>query len=145
MVAARAVELIREGDWRDARDRDNLQAAIESRGLWGGEVILLAESFGQAHVVRSLGFVSALESGHSIMVNVAPSNGNLNGGHEVVLTKALEYGGETFLTVEDSYQGPLRRLFFTCDEFDTILQERGVVFQPDAGTTPRLLQGGNDH
>ena len=53
VAAARAAELIRQGEWRDADERANPQKAIEKRGLTGGEVVMLAEAFGQVEVVSS--------------------------------------------------------------------------------------------
>lgn len=144
VVATRATELIRQGNWREASDRANPQAAIEHKGLTGGEVVMLAESFGQAEVVPSSDFAKTLNAGRPVMVNVVPPGGNLNSGHEVVLTKTFQHGGETWFEMMDSYQGPLRRLFLSSKELSTILQENGVAYRPEPGMTPNLLRDGGD-
>jgi hypothetical protein len=136
VVAARATELIRQGNWRAATDRADPQTAIERGGLTGGEVIMLAESFGQAEVVPSSDFVKTLNAGRTVMINVVP-------GHEVVLTNTFQHGGETWFVMMDSNQGPQRRLFLTSKELNTILLEKGVAFRPEPGTTPTLLRAGD--
>lgn len=138
VAAARAAKLIAEGRWRSAADRANPQKAIEDRGLIGGEVLMLAEAFGEAEVVPSTGFASTLSAGRRIMVNVLPSGGS--GAHEVVLTKTFQHGGEPWFELMDSNQGPVRRLYLSAKELGTILQERGVAFRPDAKTTAPLLR-----
>jgi hypothetical protein len=140
VVAARATELISLGDWRSAEDRANPQAALEKRGLTGGEVILLAESFGQAEVIPRSAFEKTLSEGRPIMLNVVPPDGNWNRGHEVVLTKTFQYQNDTWFEIMDSNQGPQRRLYLTRKELDIIIQENGVAFRPEPGTTPRLLR-----
>lgn len=140
VVAARATELIRQGDWRSAQDRANPQAAIEKGGLTGGEVILLAESFGQAEVIPRSAFEKTLNEGRPIMINVVPPDGNWNRGHEVVLTKTFQYQNDTWFEIMDSNQGPQRRIYLTRKELDIIIQENGVAFRPEPDTTPRLLR-----
>ncbi len=101
-------------------------------------MIMLAESFGQAEVVRSSDFAKTLNEGRPVLVNVVPKGGI--GGHEVVLTKAFQYDGESWYEMMDSNQGPLERLYLSGKELNTIVQENGVPFRPDPGTTPRLLR-----
>lgn len=145
VVAARAAKLIGEGEWRNAAERANPQKTIERKGLIGGEVVMLTEALGQAEVVASTDFAKTLKGGRPVMVNVVPENGDVKSGHEVVLTKAFQHGGETWYEMMDSNQGPQRRLYLSAKELNTILQEKGVAFRPDSGTTPRLLRanGGN--
>ena len=76
VVAARAAELIRQGNWHNADDRANPQGVIETRGLNGGEVVMLAEIFGHAAVVRSTDFARSLTEGHPVMVDLVPMNGD---------------------------------------------------------------------
>lgn len=73
-------------------------------------------------------------------MNVVPEDGNVEGGHEVVLTKAFQHSGETWYEIMDSNQGPQRRLYLSAKELNTILQENGVTFRPEPGTTPKLLR-----
>jgi hypothetical protein len=40
----------------------------------------------------------------------------------------------------DSNQGPERRLFLSSKELNTMLQEKGVAYRPESGTTPALLR-----
>lgn len=138
VVAARANKLIGEGEWRDAAVRANPQKAIEQKGLIGGEVVMLAEAFGQVEVVPSTAFAKTLKEGRPVMVNVVPQSGNVEGGHEVVLTKAFQHGGETWYEMMDSNQGAQRRLYLSSKELNTMLQENGVAFRPDPKTTPKL-------
>ena len=140
VAAARAAKLIGEGEWRDAPERANPQKAIEQNGLMGGEVVMLAEAFGQAEVVPSSSFAKTLREGRPVMVNVVPQDGNVDSGHEVVLTKAFQHGGETWYEMMDSNQGPQRRLYLSDKELNIMLQEKGVAFRPDPGTTPKLLR-----
>ncbi len=142
VVAARATELIRQGNWRMADERANPQAMIEKHGLNGGEVVLLAEVFGQAEVVPSSGFAKTVNAGRPVMINVVPADGNLKNGHEVVLTKTFQHRGETWFEMMDSNQGPQRRLFLSSKELNTMLQENGVAFRRNPGTTPQLLRNG---
>ena len=140
VVAARATRLISEGEWRDAAARANPQKAIEQKGLIGGEVVMLAESLGQVEVVPSSAFAKTLKEGRPVMVNVVPQNGDVTSGHEVVLTKTFQHGGETWYEMVDSNQGPQRRLYLSSKELDTVLQEKGVTFRPEPGTTATLLR-----
>ena len=137
-VAAAATKLLAEGSWRRDADRADPRQAIERAGLNGGEVIMLAESFGQAEVVRSGAFAETLRAGRPIMINVIPSAGE--GAHEVVLTKTFSHGGETWFEMTESYQKPTVRLYLREQELGLILQERGVAYRPESGTTPRLLR-----
>ena len=140
VAATRATELIRQGDWRSAADRANPQQVIEQKGLTGGEMIMLAEVFGQAEVVSSSAFAKTLKEGRPVMVNVVPEDGNVDRGHEVVLTKAFQYGGAPWYEMMDSNQGAQRRLYVNAQELNTLLKENGVAFRPEPGTTPRLLR-----
>lgn len=140
VVAARATELIRSGEWRDAVARTNPQRAIEQRGLNGGEVVMLAEVLGQAEVVRSADFAKTLREGRRLMLNVVPRDGDTRKGHAVVLTKAFQHGGETWYEMMDSNQGPQQRRYLSHKELNTMLQETGVAFRPEPGRTPMLLR-----
>lgn len=139
-AAARATELISQGEWRSAADRANPQKVIEQQGLNSGEVVMLAESFGQAEVVPSSAFAKTLKEGRPVMINVVPENGNVNKGHEVVLTKTFKHGGETWYEMMDSNQGPQQRRYLSGKELNVILQENGVAFRPETGTVPKLLR-----
>lgn len=140
VVAARATQVIREGEWRPAAERADPQKAIEQWGLMGGEVVLLAEAFGQVEVVTSTDFAKTLKQGRPVMVNVIPANGDMSAGHQVVLTKTFRHGDETWYEMADSNQGPMRRLYLSHKELNTILQENGVAFRPEPGTVPQLLR-----
>jgi hypothetical protein len=140
VVTARATGLISQEDWRSASERSDPQSYVENKGLNGGEVVMMAESFGQAEVVPSAEFITTLNAGRPIMLNVVPSNGDVNSGHEVVLTKTFQHAGETWFVMMDSNQGPNRRLFLSGRELNTMLQENGVAYLPEPGTTPALLR-----
>lgn len=136
-VAAVATKLLADGTWRNDADRANPQGAIERLGLNGGEVIMLAESFGQAEVIESTAFVQTLNAGRPILLNVIPSAGQ--GAHEVVLTKTFSVEGETWFEMMESYQQPTTRLYLRATELDLIRKEKGVAYRPEPETTPRLL------
>lgn len=140
VAAARAAKLIGEGEWHDAATRANPQSVIEQHGLTGGEVVMLAEAFGQVEVVRSSDFAKTLKEGRPLLVNVVPEDGNVYGGHEVVLTKVFQHAGENWYEMIDSNQGPQRRLYLSAREMNTILQENGVAFRPEPGTVPKLFR-----
>jgi hypothetical protein len=145
-VAARATKLMSEGEWRPADERADPQAAIERRGLMGGEVVMLAEAFGQVEVVSSASFVKTLKEGRPIMVNVVPKGADIRAaGHEVVLTKTFKHGGETWYEMMDSNQSALRRLYLSSKELNTMRKENGVAFHPEAKTTPKLFRNGDDN
>jgi hypothetical protein len=141
-VGARATELIRQGEWRSVDERAAPQAVIEKHGLIGGEVVMLAEVFGQAEVVPSTKFAKTVREGRPVMVNLVPENGDVRLGHQVVLTKTFKHGGETWYVMMDSNQGPQRFLFLSARELHTMLQEHGVAYRPNPGTTPTLLRNG---
>lgn len=140
LVAARATNLISQAEWRPAVQRAAPEQAIARAGLNGGEVIILAEAFGQATVVPSKDFAATLREGGRILVNVFPPDGDLEGGHEIVLTKTFQHAGETWFTLMDSNQAPDRVLYLSAKELHTILQEKGVLFHPEPNRTPSLLR-----
>lgn len=139
-VAARATKLIKEGEWRDAAERANPQKSIEEQGLNGGEVVMLTETFGQVEVVPSSDFAKTLKEGRPVMVSVMPSDGNFDNGHQVVLTKTFQHGGETWYEMMDSNQGPQQRRYLSANELSTIQNENGVAYRPESGATPKLLR-----
>lgn len=138
VVAAHANVLISQAEWRTDDERKNPQGTIEKSGINGGEVIMLAESFGLAEVVTSSKFAQTLSEGRPIMVNV----GSSNWGHEVVLTKTFQHGGEAWYVMMDSSQNPDQRRFVSAKQLDTLIKENGVVYRPESGTTPQLLRDG---
>lgn len=140
VVATRAAELIRQGDWRGAAERATPQHVIEQKGLNGGEVVMLAEAFGQAEVVPSVDFAKTVQAGRPVLVNVVPQDGDVRGGHQVVLTRTFHHGGAPWFEMMDSNQGAQRRLYVSAKELSTLLQENGVAFLPEPGTTPSLLR-----
>lgn len=140
VVAMRATELIRQGEWRNPAERANPQKVIEQKGLIGGEVVMLAEGLGQVEVVSSAAFARTLKEGRPVMVSVVPADGDFRNGHEVVLTRTFQRGGETWYEMMDSNQGPQRRLYLSAKELSTIQKENGVAFRPEPGTTPKLLR-----
>ena len=137
LVGALAAEAIRSGGWREAAERADPQHAIESRGLTGGEVILVAETYGTAEVVPAADFEQTLGEGRPILVNLRTAGG---GAHEVVLTKAFPHAGETWFEVMDSARGPLERRYLTNRELQTLLRENGVVYRPAEHTVAPLLR-----
>lgn len=140
VAAARAAKLIAEGEWRSAAERGDPQKVIEQEGLMGGEVVILAEALGQVKVVPSSQFRRVLQEGHPVMVNVVPQDGDVNAGHEVVLTKAFTHAGQAWYEMMDSNQGPRRRLYLSAGELAVVLQESGVVFRPEFRTVPTILR-----
>ena len=57
-----------------------------------------------------------------------------------MLTKVFQHAGETWFEMMDSNQGPQQRLYVSATELNTVMQENGVAFRPEPGTTPRLLR-----
>ena len=141
-VAARAGELIRDAGWHTEEERQNPQKLIEGSGLCGGEVLMLAEAFGEGTAVHSVNFAKTLSEGRPIMIDVFPDNwdGRIQHSHEVVLTRTFTHNGETWFAMADSRQGPQRQLFLSARELDVVLKDTGVAFNPDKGTTPILLR-----
>jgi hypothetical protein len=139
-VAASAAELIRQGEWRTADERAHPQNAIESGGLNGGEVVMLAEVLGEAEITPSSRFADVLAHGRQVVVGVAPYDGENAVGHEIVLDKAFQHGGETWYVIIDSNRGPMERLFARASEVNVLLRDNGIAFSPDPGGSPRLLR-----
>jgi len=136
VAATRAAELISQSEWHSAEERANPQQTIESKGLTGGEIVLLAEDFGGAEVVQSSDFAKTLKSGRPVMIGVIPDNGDLSGGHQVVLSRTFQQGGETWFEMMDSnYNHPL---YLSTKELKTILVERGVAYRPEKASVPKL-------
>jgi len=142
VVAARATQIIREGEWRSASDRANPQGVFlkERGGLNGGEVVMLAEAFGQAEVVKPTEFAQTLKAGRPVLVNVVPRNGDTDAGHQIVLAKTFQRGGETWYEVIDSARGPMRRLYMSASELNLLIHENGVAYRPERRSTPALLR-----
>ena len=138
VVAARATKLMGEGNWRSASARRDPQSAIENAGLNGGEVIMLAEVFGRSEVVDRHAFARTLQEGRPVMVNVIPRGGS--GAHEVVLTRTFAHGGETWFEMIESNQPVGHHLYLSERELGVILQERGVAFRPEPGSTVPSLK-----
>ncbi len=126
-IAARVTAMMREGTWRSATDRADPQRAIETRGLLGGEVVLMTEALGQVDIVERPLFAATITSGRPVMVNVIADGG---GAHQVVLARTFARGGETWFEMMDSNQGPIRRLYVSYNELGTLLQENGIVYTP---------------
>ena len=137
VVAARADKLISEGNWRTDVERADPGSAIERNGgLNGGEVIMLADIFGQSKVLPSSGFAKSLQEGQPVMVDVAVPGGD----HEVVLDKTFQYNGNTWFQMIDSNQGPMQRRYLSGAELNGIILEKGVAYRPNKGTVPGLLR-----
>jgi hypothetical protein len=136
VAATRAAELISQGEWRSGEERAHPQHAIESSGLTGGEIVLLAEDFGGAEVVQSSDFAKTLKSGRPVMIGVIPADGDLAAGHQVVLSRTFQRGGETWFEMMDSNHA--HPLYLNNKELRTILVERGVAYSPEKGTVPKL-------
>lgn len=140
-VAAIAIDLIQKGEWRSEEDKKDPQKVFTNGGLMGGEVLMLTEALGQVEVIKSSEFEKTLSSGRNIMVNVVPYDGNMNSGHEVVLTKTFKQNGETWFEMIDSNrEGPWQRRYLSAKELQIILKENGVVYRPEKGTVPKLLR-----
>jgi hypothetical protein len=143
VAATRATELIKQAEWHSAEERANPQQLIESRGLNGGEVIMLAEVFGRSEVVQSSDFAKTLRSGRPVMINVVPPDGDTFSGHEIVLSKTFQHGGEIWFEMLDSNHD--HPLYLNVKGLNTILQERGVAFRSEPGATPKPLRDDDKH
>lgn len=135
VAAARAAALIREGGWRGPVSASHPQATIEKQGLIGGEVVMLAEAFGQAKIIEPEDFAQTLRDGRPVMINTRVGvPGSAPGNHEVVLTRTFEKDGETWYQLRNSWKGHEKPLYVSQDELDVILAETGVAYAPDPGT-----------
>ena len=140
VVAARAADLIGAAEWRSAGDRADPASVIKKSGLNGGEVVMLAEAFGRAEVVKPSEFAQALRAGRPVMVNVVPQSGDIDAGHQLVLAKTFQRSAETWYEVIDSNAGPMRRLYMNAGELELMIREEGIAFAPEPGRTPRPLR-----
>ena len=139
-VAARAASLIRDGEWNDPVERAHPDQVIGKWGIYDLEIVMMSEILGRADVVTASNFGKVLQQNHPIMVGVVSENGDMDGGHEVVLTRSFQHGGQTWYAVMDSNQGPARRLYASSKELDLMIQDNGVTFRPDVKATPQLLR-----
>lgn len=51
-----------------------------------------------------------------VILSVVPVDGDFRNGHQVVLTKFFQRGGETWYEMMDSNQGPQQRLYLSAKE-----------------------------
>jgi hypothetical protein len=140
VVAARANEIVQK-----VEGYENSQQVIEKNGLWGEQVVMLAETFGQAEVIPSSDFAKVLKEGSPVLVAVrvpsdVPKNDNPYNKHQVVLSKVFQNGHNTWYEMIESNTGPLQRLYLTEKQLQTVIWEKGVIFRPDPGTTVPLLR-----
>ena len=145
VVAARATALIAAESWRESKGNPSAptpEQVIEKAGMTGGETIFLAQSFGQVSVVTPYAFNLALQAGHPIMTSVSTSLDPVRPElREVVVTKAFAHDGAPWYELVDSgRQAALRPLYMSEPEMHSILWENGIVYSPNRGTTPALLQ-----
>lgn len=138
VVAAEANKMIREGGWRTQSDWQKVFGP--GGGLYAEEVIMLAEGFGQARVVKPADFANTLKSGRPVLVNVVPQSGDISAAHQIVLAKTFRYRGETWYEAIDSNFGPLRRLYMNHGELDALLHDNGIAYLPEPGTTVKFLR-----
>ena len=131
-VGALAAELISQESFHSLADQKNPQNAIEKVGLNGGEVIMLAETMGQAQIIPPSEFVHTIQAGRPIMINIK--------NHEVVLSKTFTHNGETWFEMIDSHLDGLGRRYLSDKEVKVIVTENGVSFKHDKGVTPQLLK-----
>jgi hypothetical protein len=143
VVAARAAEIVRGAVYRSAGERANPQKAIEQGGLNGGEVIMLAESFGRAEVTPPAAFARTLMNGKPILVGLAYPTGNPKDpidGHEVVLTKTFLHNGERWYEMMNSQDDPWKRQYVSEKELGILLLEKGVAYSRERGTVVKPLK-----
>jgi hypothetical protein len=143
VVAARATTIVRDAGWRKAAERESPQQSIESRGLMGGEVLLLAETFGRGEIVRSSDFAKSLKEGQPVLacvklkVATADQDRSL---HQVVLARTFQHDRQTWYEMIDSNQRGQQRLYVSAIELDSMLYGNGIAFRAEANTTPQLLR-----
>src|SRR6185436_4133957 len=124
--ATRAAELIRQGKWRSEEERADPAATIMKHGLWGGEVVMLAEVFGKAEIISFKDFEKVVGEGRPVMVNIIPASGKVSSGHEVVLAKTFKHNGETFYEMIDSNEKDAwQRRYISHKELYDIIKENG--------------------
>lgn len=134
IVAARAAKLISEAEWRSPEEKSNPQKVIKEEGLNGGEVLFLAEAFGQVEIIRSSDFEETIKGGRPVMINIIP-------GHQVVLSKTFQHNGKTWYEMIDSnLNGPWERRYLNDEELRVLITENGIAFKPEAGTVPKFLR-----
>lgn len=132
-AAAVATKLIAEGKWRHPDERAKPQATIKSRGLMGGEVLMLAEYYGRASVITQDAFEATLAASRPVTVAVYPRNGTSQDGHQIVLTKAFRDGGTLWFQALDSNNGTLAKVFVRSDELTALIKETGIAYAPAQG------------
>lgn len=142
VVAASTNELLAKASWRVETDRKDTRRVFQlAGGLNGGEVIVLAELFGRAAIVRPDAFASTVSGGRPILISVATAG---RSNHQVVLTRTFKHQGSTWFELIDSGQKNVtQHLFLTATELTSLLRENGVTVAPEKKRAPRLLRSGN--
>ena len=138
VVATRAHELIRDATWRTAAERANPEQVFSTGGLNGGEVVMLAEIFGQAEVVPPARMADTLREGRPVMLTADTGGGNL---HQIVLSRTFQHNGATWFEAIDSAHGGHQRTYLSYDELRIMTSGNGVAYRPESGTTPTPLRG----
>lgn len=144
VVAAQATDIIREAGYRSAGEKADPQKTIEAKGLNGGEVTMLAETFGRAEVVPPAAFADTLKQGKPVLVALAYPTRDPNKDplalHEVVLTKTFLHKGARWYEMMNSQQGPLERQYLSEKELRAILSANGVAYSPEPGTVVKPIR-----
>lgn len=145
-VAARATDIIREAGYRSAGEKADPQKTIEAKGLNGGEVTMLAETFGRAEVVPPAAFADTLKQGRPVLVALVQpprdpdSNSDPLPRHQVVLTKTFLHQGARWYEMMNSNQSPWQRQYLSEKELKAILCANGMAYSPEPGTVVKPLK-----
>lgn len=135
-AAAVATKFIANGKWRSPEERAQARKTVEERGLNAGEVLMVAEHFGQAEVLGTAQFDAVLKQSHPILVNVVPSSGNAWNGHQIVLTKVFKDGAQKWFQALDSNRSPVTKIYIKAEELDVLIKESGIAYVPEDNRAP---------
>ena len=139
LVAAEALQMVRDATWRGKADRDDPVGVLKREGLYGDEVTLLVAAFGQAQLVPSGSFVKTLHEKQPVLVGVKVAQRETLYFHQVVLSRTFQHHGETWFEMIDSHLENPQRRYLSEKELFTVLMENGLSFSPDKGRTVKPL------
>lgn len=148
VAAARALEVIRTAPWRSQEERTHpAQVFSEGAGLKGGEVDILAQSFGEGHRVGRGELEGQLQQGSAIIATIDMASDNVRGSHEIVITRSFQHAGQAWYEVLDSNASPSNcpacersRTYWPKADLEAVLNADGLAVTPKAGTVAKSLK-----
>ena len=107
------------------------------------EIVMVVEAFGRGQVVATADFVQTLMDRKAIIVGLEYATSDPKKpltGHSVVLTKTFLHNGDRWYEMVNSQTSPWKRQYLSEDELKTLLFRKGIVYNPEPGTSVKELK-----